>query len=178
MQMALWVLFTQPLESEYCEQMNSAIKLTCASYLLQEHSGHFIDRGTAQLSLAQLCTSYMTFNCFDRGLDKSAIEDAVSRGDYSFQEYAIFNWVHHVNYLVKHGKVWFNDETSSIKDFLALLCTHHLEQPGDSPSIPCKNENFCTGTNKLESLESLRSIYERIETLSEEGLHQGKIAYL
>ena len=177
MQMALWTLFTQVLESGSCEQINSAMRLTCTSYLLQEHSGHFINKGTAQSSLAQLCTSYMTFDCFDRGLDKSAIENAVRRGDYSFQEYAIFNWIHHVDYLVKRGKVWSSDETSSIEGSLALLFTHHLERPGDSQSSPCRNENVCAGTSTLESLESLRSLYECIETLSEEDLDQRKSAY-
>ena len=153
-------------------------KLICSSYLLQEHSGHFIDMGTAQLSLAQLCTTYMTFNCFDRELDKSEIEDAVSRGDYSFQEYAIFNWVHHVDYLVKREKVWSNDKTSSIKDSLALLCTYHLEQGGDSPSSTYKNEDLGARTNILGSLETLRRRYECTDTLSEEGWHQGKSAQL
>ena len=154
------------------------MKLNCSSYLLQEHSGHFIDMGTAQLSLAQLCTSYMTFNCFDTRLDRSAIEDAVTRGDYSFQEYAIFNWIHHVDYLVKHEKAWSTDETSSIKDSLALLCRYHLEQRGESPSSPCKNENSGAGTDILGSLENLRRIYECTDALSQEGSHQGKIAQL
>ena len=176
--MALWISFTQLLESEYREQTNPSIKLICSSYLLQEHSGHFIDMDTAQLSLAQLCTSYMTFNCFDKELDKSEIEDAVSRGDYSFQEYAIFDWFHHVEYLVKREKVWSNDETSSIKDSLALLCTYHLEQGGDSLSSTYKNEDLGARTNILGSLENLRRIYECTDTLSEEGWHQGKSAQL
>ena len=152
------------------------MKLICSSYLLQEHSGHFIDMGTAQFSLAQLCTSYMTFNCFDRGLDRSTIEDAVTRGDYSFQEYAIFNWIHHVDYLVNHEKLWSTDETSSIKDSFALLCAYHLERCGDSPSSPYKNENVGAGTTSLESLENLRRIYECTDALSEECLHQGDSA--
>ena len=120
----------------------------------------------------------MTFNCFDRELDKSEIEDAVSRGDYSFQEYAIFDWFHHVDYLVKREKVWSNDETSSIKDSLALLCTYHLEQGADSPSSTYKNEDLGARTNMLGSLENLRRIYECTDTLSEEGWHQGKSAQL
>ena len=118
----------------------------------------------------------MTFNCFDRVLDKSAIEDAVTRGDYSFQEYAIFNWIRHLDYLVKHEKVWSNDETSSIKDSLALLCAYHLEQRGNSPSSPYKNANASAGIDRLESLENLRKIYDCTDSLNEEGLHQGKSA--
>ena len=113
----------------------------------------------------------MTFNCFDRELDKSEIEEVASRGDYSFQEYAIFNWVHHVDYLVKHEKVWSNDETSSIKDSLVLLCTYHHGQCGESPSSPYKNDDVGAKTNILGSLEALRSIYESTDTLSEEGWH-------
>lgn len=152
--------------------------LISSSYLLQEHSCHFIDMTTAQLRLAQLCTSYMTFNCFNRGLDESAIKDAVMRGDYSFQEYAIFNWIHHVDYLVKHEQVWSNDETSSIRDALALLCTNHFEQCEDSPSSSDKQENVGAGTRKSESLEDLHRIYECTESLSQEGSHQGKSARL
>lgn len=149
-----------------------------SSYLLQEHSCHFIDMTTAQLRLAQLCTSYMTFDCFDRGLDESAIKDAVIRGDYSFQEYAIFNWIHHVDYLVKHEQVWSNDETLSIKDSLALLCTYHLEQREDSPLSSDEKENVGAGTRRSESLGDLRRIYECTDSLSEEGSHQGKRARL
>lgn len=176
--MALWILSTQLLESEHREQTNPTIKLTFSSYLLQEHSGHFIDMDAAQLSLARLCTSYITFNCFDRELDKAEIEDAVRRGDYSFQEYAIFDWFHHVDYLVKREKVWSNDETSSIKDSLALLCTYYLEQGGNSRSSPYKNEDVGTRKDVLASLESLRRIYECTDTLSEEGWHQGKSTQL
>ena len=148
--------------------------LICSSYLLQEHSCHFIDMATAQLRLAQLCTSYMTFDCFNRGLDESAIKDAVIRGDYSFQEYAIFNWIHHVDYLVQHEQVWSNNETSSIKHSLALLYTNHLEQYEGPPSSSDKKENVGTGTRRSESLEDLRRIYECTDSLSQEGSHQGK----
>ena len=155
------------------------MKLISSSYLLQEHSGHFIDMDTAQLSLAQLCTSYMTFNCFDRRLDRSAIEDAVTRGDYSFQEYAIFNWIHHVDYLVNHEKVWSTNETSSIKDSLALLCTYHFERCGASPSSLYEDEKVIrAGTYKMERLENLRRIYEGADALSEEGLHHGDSAHV
>ena len=151
--------------------------LICSSYLLQEHSCYFIDMATAQLRLAQLCTSYMTFNCFNRGLDESAIKDAVLRGDYSFQEYAIFNWIHHVDYLVKHEQVWSTDETSSIKDSLALLCKYHLEQSEEPPSSSDK-EDVGAGTRISESLEDLRIIYECMGSLSQEGSHQGNIGRL
>ena len=133
---------------------------------------------TAQLRLAQLCTSYMTFNCFKRGLDESAIKDAVIRGDYSFQEYAIFNWIHHVDYLVKHEQVWSGDETSSIKDSLALLCTYHLEQREGSPSSLVEQGYVGARTRRSESLEELRRIYECTDSLSQEGSHQGKRARL
>ena len=152
--------------------------LICSSYLLQEHSCHFIDMATAHWRLAQLCTSYLTFNCFNKRLDESAIKDAVIRGDYSFQEYAIFNWIHHVDYLVKHEQVWSNDETSSIKDSLALLCTYHLEQCEDSPLSAEKQENVRARTKRSESLEDLRRIYECTDSLSQEGSHQGKRARL
>lgn len=150
--------------------------LICSSYLLQEHSCHFIDMTTAQLRLAQLCTSYITFNCFHKGLDESAIKDAVIRGDYSFQEYAIFNWIHHVDYLVKHEQVWSNDETSSIKDSLALLCTYHLEQCEEQPSSSDRKENVGAVTRRSEGLEDLRRIYEHTDSLSQEGSHQGTSA--
>ena len=115
----------------------------------------------------------MTFNCFDRGLDESAIRKAVIRGDYSFQEYAIFNWIHHVDYLVKHGQAWSTDETSSIKDSLARLCTSHLEQYGDLPSSSDKEGNIGAGTDQSRSLEYLRSIYNCTGALSKDGSHQG-----
>lgn len=124
------------------------------------------------MRLAKLCTSYMTFNCFDRGLDRSAIADAVLRGDYSFQEYAIFNWIHHVDYLVKHGQAWSKDETSSIKDSLALLCTQH-EQSDEPPLSSDKKENVGAETRRSESLEDLRRIYECTDSLSQEGSYQG-----
>ena len=120
----------------------------------------------------------MTFTCFDRELDKSEVEDAVSRGDYSFQEYAIFNWVHHVEFLVKHEQVWSNEETSTIKSSLALLYTHHPEHCGNSPSRPYEKEVVGARTNVLRSLDNLRRIYECTDSLSEAGCPQGKSAQL
>ena len=115
----------------------------------------------------------MTFNCFGRGLDRSQIEDAVLRGDYSFQEYAVFNWIHHVDYLVKHEQAWSKDETSSIKDSLALLCTYHHEESGEPPSSSDERENVGAETKITESLEDLRRIYECTGSLSQEGSYQG-----
>lgn len=53
----------------------------------------------ASYRLTDLCMSYLTFQCFDPNLDEATIIDAVRRGDYAFQDYAISNWVTHVQML-------------------------------------------------------------------------------
>jgi hypothetical protein len=48
--------------------------------------------------------SYLTFPCFDPNLAEATIIDAIQRGDYAFQDYAVSNWVPHVQMLRKQPR--------------------------------------------------------------------------
>jgi len=53
----------------------------------------------ASYKITDICMSYLSFPCFDLSLDGSTIIQAVQRGDYAFQDYAISNWIAHVQAL-------------------------------------------------------------------------------
>ena len=120
----------------------------------------------------------MTFGCFDRTLGHSAVEDAVRKGDYSFQEYAVFNWIFHVDCLVKYGKVGFDKEMSEIKDAIAYLSMHHIEQSRDSPLTSDRDMDIHDETMRADPLENCRKLYVGIDAICGDGMSQGKRAFL
>ena len=105
------------------------------SYLLQHHSGPFVDPESAKFRVANLCASYLTFQCFDP-LDEISIAEAVAKGQYSFQEYATVNWFHHVHSLVTRGQLANNDKILKSEDTITLLRRHRFQR-----SLDCDSSN-------------------------------------
>lgn len=60
--------------------------------------------------------TYLTFQCFDPNMDEATIIDAVQRGDYAFQDYAISNWISHEQMLRQQPP----RRTTSLESFLRL----------------------------------------------------------
>lgn len=70
---------------------------TAKSYLIQYQSGFFnINFQNANLIMAKLCVTYLTFPCFRPMISDSEVELHTNKGDYSFQEYATCNWIYHM----------------------------------------------------------------------------------
>ncbi|KAF8459944.1 hypothetical protein BDZ91DRAFT_785581, partial [Kalaharituber pfeilii] len=65
-----------------------------ARFFLTERN--LIDLVSAELNLAILCTTYLTFDCFDSLLPETEIRKFVLEGYFSFQDYAAVYWFDHV----------------------------------------------------------------------------------
>ena len=50
-----------------------------------------------ELHIANFCTSYLKFGCFDADLTDSEIRHFLRQGYYSFEDYAIAHWLDHVD---------------------------------------------------------------------------------
>ncbi len=142
------------------------------SYLLQHHSGYFVDDSAAKLKLAQLCTSYLTFPCFNPYLDISNIEVSVYKGEYAFQEYAVLNWIHHVKSLTEHED---NVDISSLKNSVSTLYRRHLEQfdPGNSDSSIQDLE--IDRHNIPAALSDCQKLYQIVDNINADKNDPGKV---
>ena len=133
--------------------------------MLQHHSNYFINSAAAESRLALLCTSYLTFSCFDAQLDESDIRNSVQRGDYAFQEYATFNWIHHVSSV---------SDTSNLRDSIRYLHKRHLRQ------FPRLNSDSNFGESAIDehdvsaALEDCRKAYDQVDNLYADGKGQGE----
>ena len=144
------------------------------SYLLQHHSNHFIDAGAAELRMARLCTSYLTFNCFEPFLDEPNIEKAVHRGDYAFQEYATFHWVHHVGALAKYCKVKTGIDISTLRDSTALLHMRLFERYVEKVSDSSSGVIEADRQTIFEKCREIGELYDKVDTIYENETLQGK----
>lgn len=154
------------------------MKLKFSRYLLQHHSNHFVNSGSAKARLALLCTSYLTLPCFSPYLDRSDIEDSVSKGDYAFQEYAAFNWIHHVKDLADYGEVATNVEMSSLKNAVVILYQRHLEQLATGNSDSSIQEFEITRHNILAVLDNCQKSYDMVDNICVPETESGKVTAL
>ena len=154
------------------------MRLILSSYLLQHHSGYFVDPSAATLRLALLCTSYLTLPCFNPSLDLSEIASSVYKGDYAFQEYAALNWIHHIKCLNDYDKVATNVDMSNLKNAVVILCQRHLGQ-------------FAIGNSNLQiqdpdlhmhstsaALDKFQTSYDTVDDISVDETNSGKVMAL
>ena len=99
--------------------------LNLSRYLLQHHSDHFVDAWSAKSKIASLCTSFLTFSCFDPYLDQDQIERSVLRGDYAFQEYSVLNWIHHARAFRSHSSMLIDTDTDTSRLDCSIISLFH-----------------------------------------------------
>ena len=146
--------------------------LKWCSFLLQHHSNYFINLNTANLRLAGLCTSYLTFKCFDPSLDRLSIKHSVTRGDYAFQEYATFNWIYHLGSLNCHELDSNRDEDLNLKHTLALLHQQYLKEESNT-GLSSDDSTEGKGIDISEELRVWRRLYENVKNLHRGNDPQG-----
>ena len=132
--------------------------------MLQHHSNHFISSAAAASRLALLCTSYLTFSCFDAHLDESDIKSFVQRGDYAFQEYATFNWIYHVSSV---------SNKSGLRDSIRYLHKRHLQQFSRLDSHSNFEESAIDGNDVSAALEDCQKAYDQVHSMYADGKGQG-----
>lgn len=86
----------------------------------------------------------------------------MERADYAFQEYATFNWIHHLESLESYKLDSSRDETSNFRPALALLHQHYLEDNlHTGPTLGEEGKDI----DISEELNAWKIAYERVEVL-------------
>ena len=165
------VALVHPTAKEYTFRppLLSDTVLKWRSFLLQHHSNYFINSNAANFKVARLCTSYLTFRCFDPYLDSLSIKQSVELGEYAFQEYATFSWIHHLGSLDRIEMDSNRDEELSLKHILASLRRQYLEDTG----LRLENNTVARDIDVSKELMHWRRLFENVETLYRENHRQG-----
>ena len=147
-------------------------------YLLQYHSNHFVDSSSAKSRLALLCTSYLTLPCSSPYLGRSDIEKSVFKGEYAFQEYAAFNWIHHVKNLADHGEVATNAEMSSLKNAVVILYQRLFDQLAKGNSDSSIQGFEITSHSISAVLDNCQKSYDMVDNICVPETYSGKVVAL
>ena len=151
------------------------MELIPSRYLLQHHSGHFVNHSAAQLRMALLCSSYLTFPCFSPDIDISEIEASVYRGDYAFQEYAALNWIHHIKCLIRCGT---NVDISSLKRAAVTLYQRHFEQ-SDTVTLYETIQDLGHNAHSLSrAMDHCQKSYDTVDNITVNEIDSGKVKTL
>ena len=151
------------------------MELTPSRYLLQHYSGHFVDYSAAQLRMALLCSSYLTFPCFSPDIDISEIEASLYRGDYAFQEYAALNWIHYIRCLIRCGT---NVDISSLKRVAVPLYQRHVEQP-DAVKFYESIQDLGHDSHSLSrAMDHCQKSYDMVDNITVNEIDSGKVKTL
>ena len=78
--------------------------------------------------MATICTSYLTFKCFHPEMTDDQQLECVFRGDFAFQEYAVSNWLHHLNSVLQDRGIDGLSSSSLWRKFM-VLNDRHKGQP-------------------------------------------------
>jgi hypothetical protein len=95
--------------------------LTIASFLVTE--GH-IDPALEELKMAALCIDYLNLPAFLKPVDDNIIRN----GDFGFMDYAVLNWIRHVEVGASHA----HDEEalmSQLSESLEIFLDEHWDSP-------------------------------------------------
>lgn len=134
-------------------------------YLIQHHSDYFVNSVEAESKLALLCSSYLTFPCFDVYLDKSDIRDSVHNGAYAFQEYATLNWIHHVRAL---------SDISSLRNSTFLLHQRHFKYKRLHSALDIQSLTIDEYDISM-ALDECQNAYESVDNIYTEENDEGKV---
>lgn len=121
--------------------------------------------------MATLCTSYLTFDCFNPELAEDLFAARVMSGDFAFQEYAACNWFKHLKSLFNNADV----ETpvpKSLQTAILILQERHKIQPACSSKV--QSGQLCK-TDVGQILSEVEQLYDQTDTLSADGSETRKI---
>ncbi|KAH7324015.1 ankyrin repeat-containing domain protein [Rhexocercosporidium sp. MPI-PUGE-AT-0058] len=148
---------------------------TAKDYLWQYHSDHYIQASNAEVSIATLCTSYLTFDCFNPELAEDLFGARVKSGDFAFQEYAACNWFKHAKSIFNNADVE-NPVPEPLQTAILILQKRHKLQPASSSQFQSGQLRKADIGQLLSEVEQL---YAQTGALSADGSGtQERIPYL
>lgn len=123
----------------------------------------------AEFKMAMLCTSYLSFDCFRPETSQRDLEQCSGNGSYAFQQYALRNWIQHVQSLKDCWELLDSADCTLIYNACRVLLQGDLPHqfPEILPaSMPAKPPY--TALNK--ALCSLHNEYERVGSILDNNI--------
>lgn len=143
---------------------------------LEEFHRDYMDPAVAKYKMAELCATYLGLDCFRADLSNREITNGVKDGEYAFQDYAICNWIFHLQSLQDSVKDLLLDVTTVSQLVYPILKRHY-------PSLPITLELF---NNRGQGTASEISVWDilvkllrdcsRFENINEKHQTGGMIA--
>lgn len=160
-------------------------KLNLHRYLVQYHSGSYIDAFAAELRMANVCTKYLTLECSSNTLDKTDTHNHAILGAYAFQEYAILNWLYHsmplldphISDRLDKERIETSDGLGGDLELLQKSCIFLFLRHFNLSSLDSLSSNNFQERIKtvLEGLIHLKSLYESVSSICDGGVRGGMI---
>ncbi|KAH8690547.1 hypothetical protein BGW36DRAFT_411385 [Talaromyces proteolyticus] len=124
------------------------VHTTAKLYLVKQD---YVLESKEAYDLCQLCLGYLNHPCINSKLDGDVLKQYVLDGHYAFIDYAIVNWIHHLEDCMRHIKTYDSKSFKRLADEVQRFLDHHSsEEDLDYPVSretksklqPFKNESF------------------------------------
>jgi hypothetical protein len=152
--------------------MDDVSSLIFANRYLEDPRWGYINQSIAKYRMAEICTTYLTLDCFTKISSDKELATAAQRGDYAFQDYAVCNWYYHVQALKDSD----NSNLVNMEGLFLLvrevLTLHYQKLEVISNLIHDQNQNeepISLGWAALTELSRACSELESIDETSERG---------
>lgn len=121
----------------------------------------------AEIRMANLCATYLTFECFSTNLQEKLFCEHVTAGAFAFQEYATLNWLYHLNSLSDADMGKDDEELASLNRACQLLELRHCEflSAGLGDTNPGKGQQDRQISRQV--FARLQACYEAVHSISD-----------
>lgn len=116
------------------------------------------------LDLVVICLRYLSLRCFRENLSDNERKEFAKKGFYSFQDYAVSNWIKHIETVIRSGKEMFE---GTRRDTYSPKLQHALDEFIRAyPSIRDRTEQ--TTSQQTDSPPSSQSRQVQVESAEEQ----------
>lgn len=81
----------------------------------------FVEIASAETSLASICLSYLSFDCFKQDIPEDQLGELLLHGSFAFQDYAVAHWSDHTSAVIKAGPSTFLCQCGASKGCASAL---------------------------------------------------------
>ena len=121
--------------------------------------------------MTTICTSYLTFKCFHPEMTDDQQLECVFRGDFAFQEYAVFNWFHHLNSVLQDRGIDGFSLSSLRREFMVLNDWHK----GHPVSLP--QSDLPSELDLFQMVDEFGELYVKTDALLTDELDSRKTLF-
>ena len=121
--------------------------------------------------MATLCTSYLTFKCFRPEMTDDEQLECIFRGDFAFQEYAVSNWLHHLQSFLQDREINGLSLSSLRREFM-VLNDWHKNRP-----VSLSKSDLPSATDLFQMVDEFGELYGETDALLTDELDSRKTLF-